>query len=633
MEESHSQPTFAFEDMVAAVSEYAVFTLDAGGHVQNWNRGAELAKQYAADEIIGKHFSIFYSQEDRDRGIPEWEMQVVREKGSFTDEGWRFRKDGSQFWASVTITGIFDPETGEISGFLKITRDLTERMLANEGLRQSEERFRLLLESVRDYAIFMLDPEGHVMSWNAGARRLKGYEESEVLGSHFSRFYPEDLRASHVPEALLRKALSEGKAETEGWRIRKDGTRFWGNITITPLFDPTGELRGFAKITRDLSDQRQVAQLQRSATRKDVFLATLGHELRNPLAPLLPGLEVLRNSGNNPDLLAKISGVFERQIGQMAHLIDDLLDMSRIAAGKIALKRAHTPLSAPIDTAVEAVLPLMEENGHRLEVSLLPEPITIDADPFRLSQVVSNLLTNSARYTPRGGRIELKVTSEPGAILRIDVIDNGRGVAKELQGEIFELFEQGTGQPGQGLGIGLTLVRKLVELHGGTVVLHSEGIGQGSVVTVRLPVIVASPSGHVVADAEEAASAPARISVLVADDAKTTADVMGMFFELEGYAVQIANDGEQAVEKVLASAPDVAFLDLGMPRLDGYEAARRIARIAPKTVLIALSGWGREDDIQRSAEAGFTLHLVKPVKPDELRTIMASLFEKRDDPH
>ncbi|RYD28716.1 MAG: PAS domain S-box protein, partial [Verrucomicrobiaceae bacterium] len=275
-----------FDHLVASVEDYAIFMLSLDGTILDWNSGAARLKGYTAEEIVGQNFSRFYSQEDLDRQLPETELVTAYRTGKFVDEGWRLRKDGTRFWAAVTLTTI-RATNGEVAGFLKITRDLTERKLAEESLKDSEERFRLLVDSVQDYAIFMLDPEGHVMTWNNGAHRIKQYEDREIIGSHFSIFYPQEDRTINLPAALLMEAMRDGRAEDEGFRVRKDGTRFLANVIITPLYDEKRELRGFAKITRDLTDQRQFEQLRESGKRKDAFLATLAHELRNPLAPIL----------------------------------------------------------------------------------------------------------------------------------------------------------------------------------------------------------------------------------------------------------------------------------------------------------------------------------------------------------
>jgi len=256
----------AFDEIVAVVDEYAIFTMTPSGEILDWNHGAERIMGYRAEEAIGQSSGCFFSEVERAGGVPEGILEIATRDGSFTGEGWRCRKDGERFWGHVTITALRSPE-GNIEGFLQITRDLTQRRMTMEALRQSEERFRLLVEGVRDYAIFMLDPEGHVMSWNIGARRIKGYEQDEIVGRHFSIFYPQQAKEAGVPLKLLAQSLKEGRAEQEGWRLRKDGTRFWGHVLITPLFDHSGELRGYAKITRDLTDRRQAESLREAGRR------------------------------------------------------------------------------------------------------------------------------------------------------------------------------------------------------------------------------------------------------------------------------------------------------------------------------------------------------------------------------
>ncbi|MCW1915510.1 PAS domain S-box protein [Luteolibacter sp. GHJ8] len=609
-----------FDQLVASVEDYAIFMMNPEGIILDWNRGAERLKGYTAAEIVGHHFSRFYSEEQQASRYPQNELEVATRDGRFAEEGWRIRKDGTRFWASVTITAIRS-EMGEIEGFLKITRDLTERKLAEENLHQSEERFRLLLESVQDYAIFMLDPEGHVMSWNQGARRIKQYEAGEIVGKHFSIFYPPETLAIDLPQTLLRRAVRDGRAEDEGWRVRKDGTRFWGNVVITALYDPSQELRGFAKITRDLSERRHIEQLQEAGKRKDTFLATLAHELRNPLAPLLQSVELIVQAPGNTAVVTRVAEIVRRQVDQMAHLIDDLLDMSRISAGKIELKKSTQSLESILDAAIETAAPLIRQHQHTLDLDIA-KGLTIEADPHRLAQIVSNLLSNAAKYTPPGGSIRLKAQQEAKGLLKISVSDNGIGIPASLQQSIFDLFDQGISGSAEGLGIGLTLVKNLAELHGGGVTVSSGGEGKGSEFTVLLPIIIASEtaSGSPAPHAPVRRLGPAR--VLVADDGRNAADILCMFFDMEGMDTEVAYDGEEAVEVAASFAPDFVFLDLGMPKLDGYEAARRIRRLHPQTVLVALSGWGTEEDRQRSAAAGFDAHLLKPAKPDDLRAIL-----------
>lgn len=1058
-----------FCHLVAGVLDYAIFLLDADGHVMTWNAGAERIKGFRADDIIGEHFSRFYTSEAVSAKWPEHELEVASQTGRFEDEGWRVRQDGSQFWANVTITALRD-ENGGVRGFLKITRDLTDRRQAEEKLRISEERSRLLIEGVRDYAIFMIDPRGYVTTWNTGAERLKGYTASEIVGEHFSKFYPPDLVQAKWPEHELQQAAEHGRFEDEGWRVRKDGTRFWANAVITALKDDQGVVRGFAKVTRDLSERRLaeenarkllqeeasrkaaeaaareieqqkeqlrvtltsigdavivtdidgrvtflnpvasrltgwnaeeavgqplervfhiineksrktvenpvervfrenivvglanhtaliskdgkevpiedtaapirdeqgrtggavlvfrdvtearhalearlrlaaivessddailsknldgiitswnrgaerlygylheeiigkplyllvppehqqeipaiiqrirqgekiehfetqrirkdgrrvdvsltispikdaegriigaskiarditerkrveqslrvhnerlrllwqaavvlldannpdamlqrvfhtvadhlgldcflnhqvnesgdglrlasyfgitaeqarqmdrlkygegicgsvaltqepivatdiqdstdphfqfmkslgfssyvcnplttggkvigtlsfgsrrnrcfthdelefvqtltryvnvayerlqvILQLQHSDRRKDEFLATLAHELRNPLAPIRTGLEIMKMADNDPETVQEIRDTMERQTEQLIALVNDLLDVSRITMGKLELRRCRVELADVFESAVEASTPFINEAGHELTVSVPQEPVFIDADPHRLAQVISNLLNNAAKYTPESGKIQLSATRENGQVL-ISVKDNGIGIPSEMAGRIFEMFaqiERPLEKTYTGLGIGLTLVKSLVEMHGGKIEVHSEGENRGSEFIIRLPVLVdQAPQTNVVPLTPDSANR-ARKRILVVDDNRAAAEMLSKVVKMLGNDVMTAGDGQQAIELAADFHPDVILMDLGMPKMNGYDAARHI-REQPwgdKIVLVALTGWGQEEDKQRTRQAGFDHHLVKPAEPTALQEILSA---------
>ena len=618
-----------FDELVASVEEYAIFMLSLDGNILDWNVGAERMKGYPAEEIVGENFSRFYSLADRDRAVPELELQTAFRTGKFVTEGWRYRKDGSRFWAMVMIHSLRAPD-GEVAGFLKIIRDLTDRKLAEGSLRESEELLRLMIESVKDYAIFLLDPEGHVMSWNSGARRIKQYEEEEILGVHISVFYPPEARTIGLPGGLLADALRDGSAEDEGWRLRRDGTRFWANVIITALFGVKNELRGYVKITRDLTGQRQIQLLRDSGRRKDAFLATLAHELRNPLAPILTAVEMIQRSSGNHEAVTQLGEVLKTQVGQMTYLIDDLLDTARITSGKIILQKSDVPLSKVIETAMQAVQPALAERGHEFTCEVPAEPILIHGDFNRLTQILTNVMSNAIRYTPPRGTIHLHAVRTPDGPLEIRVKDNGIGIPSVLQASIFELFDQGAGGASDGLGIGLTLVRTLIELHGGSVSVLSAGDGCGSEFILQFPAPADPPALEV--PSPDLRFSPVPISpdrILVADDSKNAADILAMFLRIEGFDVAVAYDGQEAVEVAATFSPQIAFLDLGMPRLDGLEAARALRKNFPEIILAALSGWGADEDRQRTSEAGFDLHLVKPTKPDDIREVLDLIRSRR----
>lgn len=364
------------------------------------------------------------------------------------------------------------------------------------------------------------------------------------------------------------------------------------------------------------------AELARASRSKDEFLAMLAHELRNPLAPILAGMEVLRSKSADAALIAKVGDMMSRQVSQMAHLIDNLLDVSRVSTGKIELKMSAVRMQDVIKQAVESVQPMFDAFNHELVIANVSPRLTLNADHHRLAQIVANLLTNAAKYTPLGGRIVLDLSSSADGV-RLSVKDNGIGINREDQGPIFEIFNQGTSRLKDGLGIGLTLVRSLVEMHNGSISVMSAGEGHGSEFVVELPGVIDDQEQRPNdVDSAQGTVSSAPLRILVADDGRTTADILGMFFRLEGMICEVVYDGEKAVEEALRMKPDLACLDLGMPIMDGYEAARLIRESCSHTYMVALSGWGAAENRRRTAEAGFDEHLVKPVTPEELRQLL-----------
>ncbi len=897
----HSEEEFA--KLVAGVRDYAIFLMDRQGHILTWNSGAEFIKGYRPEEIIGQHFSRFYPKEAVSSGWPAHELEVAAQTGRFEDEGWRIRQDGTRFWANIVITALWD-KSGEVRGFLKITRDLTDRKQAEETVRIGEERFRLMVENVEAYAIFMIDPEGLVATWNAGAERIKGYTAEEIIGAHFSRFYPQEAIDQGWPAEELRRAAAKGRFEDEGWRIRKDGSRFWANVVITALRDENGVLRGYGKVTRDLTERKAAEEkarrlLQEEAARKaaeesareaqraqeeerrqreelhvtlksigdavivtdnhgrvtflnpvavkltgwnpeeaagkllddmfhiiheqtrqpvenpvckvlekgvvvglanhtvliskdgteypiddsgapirgedgtiagvvlvfrdvtearkamqtrmhmaaivessedaiigisltgnvlswnkgaerlygyaseeivgkpltvlipenhpdelpeileqigrgemiehfeterirkdggriDVsltvspikntegkvvgaskiarditarkeaerhkneFLALLAHELRNPLAPLRNGLEVLRLAGEDPETIAESRAMMERQLEHMVRLVDDLLDLSRIQQGKIELRKERIPLREAVHSALESCQPMIGEQHRNLTVALPDEPVYVEADKTRLAQAVANLLSNAVKYSDAGCSIWLAVRREDGEAV-VSVKDTGIGISADMLPKVFEMFIQGDRSLEKsqgGLGVGLSIVKQLVEMHGGRVEARSEGPGRGSEFIIRLPAVAAPLNQQPqVNKGRQLVEKQTRHRILVVDDNVDAAKTMSMMLKIMGNEIRTAHDGLQGIERAEEFRPDMILLDIGMPKLNGYETCRRI-REQPwggRIFIVALTGWGQEEDKRRSHEAGFDYHLVKPVEPATLESLLANL--------
>jgi hypothetical protein len=617
-----------YRHLVASILDSAIVLLDFSGNVTTWNEGAERIQGYSAAEILGRNFSAFYTPEALERETPRFELSRARENGRFAGEGWRVRPDGPPYWASIVITAI-PVGDGSPRGFIHITRDLTGQRTQLMALRESEERFRLLVEGVQEYAIFMLDPEGKVTSWNRGAEMIKGYAASEIIGSHFSRFYPQEAILQGKPAWELETATRYGSVEEEGWRVRKDGSRFWANVVITALRDKEGDLRGFAKVTRDMTERRRVEELEQADRQKDEFLALLAHELRNPLAPIRTALEVLRRRDVPAPALDQAGLLAERQLRNMARLLDDLLDVSRIREGRIELRKEPLNVSTLLRAAADAARPLMDERRHDFVVDDPANDIWVEGDGVRLEQVLGNLLNNAAKYTEPGGEIRLSANSNDGNVL-IRVQDTGIGIEPLMVSRVFDLFvqaERRTELSAGGVGVGLSLARKLVELHGGRVEAFSAGAGRGAEFIVRLPTTAPPPAAEEKLVASAVAATAHGLRVLLVDDNVDSADGLGLLLELQGHEIRVAYDGPTALETARQFRPHVALLDIGMPSMDGYELGRRL-HATPETkdvLLVAMTGWGQDEDHRKSREAGFAHHLVKPFEPAVLEKLLAGV--------
>lgn len=496
------------------------------------------------------------------------------------------------------------------------------------GTENRDDLFRLLVENVRDYAIFMLDPGGHVASWNPGAQNIKGYKAEEILGRHVSVFYEADAVARRWPEYELEQARLTGRFEDEGWRVRKDGTRFWANVVISAVRDNQNRFRGFAKVTRDLTAKREIDALRRSEARMNEFLAMLAHELRNPLSPIQNALDIGERQPDDLRAATWTRQIIQRQTRLLTRLVDDLLDVSRITRGKVTLSPESVDINETIAEVVDGLRPLLQLRRHELEMTLPGRPLLVRADPARLAQVISNLVGNAAKYTHDGGRISIRA-NEVTDWVEVTVTDNGIGMTADLVPQVFDLFVQGERQLDRregGLGVGLTLAKRLVELQGGTLSASSAGPGQGSEFKLGFPMLIMESPPERPGDPRPVPSPPpsAVQRVMIVDDNVDAAESLAALLEVLGHQTIVLHDGANAVDAVAKERPDLVLLDIGLPGLDGYEIARRLRHTpgVEDTRLVACTGYGREDDIRRINEAGFDQHLIKPVGATDLERIL-----------
>lgn len=504
-------------------------------------------------------------------------------------------------------------------------------------LEKLDERFDLLAADATEYAIVLVGSDGHVLCWNPGAERSFGYPSQEIVGKHFSLlFSPDDIRAGR-PEQELRTALAGDQALSDLWQLRKDGTRFWCRATITPLLNESQQIRSFARVTHDLTDscaqdaqRKRADDLARANQSQEEFMALLAHELRSPLSPILNALNIQRQIKTDDPLLQQAGDIIERQVGQMVRLVDDLLDVGRITKGKLRLSKEPVELRVVVNRAAEDVRTLIDARKHDFSMSLPLRPIWVNADPARLEQIVVNLLNNAAKYTHPGGLIRINVYQD-GTEAVVKVSDNGPGISSEMLPRVFDLFTQGNGTLGHsqgGLGIGLALVRNLVEMHDGSVQAHSAGLKQGCEFTVRLPAISDTLGPETKIAVERIQHTTRGLRIMVVEDNVDSADSLSMLLRLHGNEVLVARTGPTALDVASDIKPHVVLLDIGLPGMDGYQVARCL-REQPEfenTVLCALTGFTPSDaDRRRHQETGFDYHFVKPVNLERLLEVFKSV--------
>jgi PAS domain S-box-containing protein len=582
---------------IASVTDYAIYMLSPTGEVVSWNLGAQRFKGYEPHEIIGKNFSTFYTQEDQTNGIPARALEIARTTGKFEAEGWRVRKDGTRFWASVVLDPIRD-DKGELIGFTKITRDITDKREAQKALRLSEERFRMLVQGVTDYAIYMLSPSGEITNWNAGARRIKGYDESEVIGSHFSRFYTDEERAEGKPANALRVASEEGRYEAEGWRSRKDGTRFWAHVVIDAIRDEDGALLGFAKITRDITERKQAAE-QLEKTREALFqsqkLEAIGkltggvaHDFNNLLNVMTNGLSMLRQEVKDANILTLVDSM-EKATNRATILTQQLLSFAR----QQPLRPEPRDVGRLV-TAFETVLRRANRSAVHFEVHVAAHMPAILVDATQFETALLNLVVNARDATPDGGRIVISAdardlsASEAGALpagryVEVSVTDTGAGMSPEVASRAVEPFFT-TKPRGKGTGLGLSQVYGLTQQSGGDLRIVST-LGKGATISMLFPALPFDQKPSPVdSDGSE--------KVLVVDDQPEVLSMVAAIFRNLGFDVLTAGDGRSALNVLTREGNvDLLFSDVVMPGMNGIELANQVKVRFPETKILLASGY------------------------------------------
>jgi PAS domain S-box-containing protein len=611
----------------------AVITTDAQGRVTLLNPVAEQMTGWRNAEALGQPLPVvFHIVNELSRQVAEDPVAKVFATGNvigLANHTVLIAKDGVERPIDDSAAPIRDRQ-GRLLGCVLVFRDVTQRRRLEKEATERLRTVRLLASIVEssDDAIVSKSLDGIIQTWNVGAERIFGYTREEAIGKHISLIIPRE-RIGEEDQIIARLRAGERVDHFETVRACKDGRKLHVSLTISPIKDDSGQVIGASKIARDITDRKRAeAALLEADRRKDEFLATLAHELRNPLAPILNSVAVLNAPEATDADQRDLRDVIERQVQHMSRLLDDLLDVNRITTGKFELRKKQVTLAAAMEAALETSRPLIEAGEHELTVSTPPQPIELDADLVRLAQVFGNLLNNAAKYTDRGGHIWFTAQRQDGDVL-ISVRDNGIGISAEALPRIFDMFSQASPallRAQGGLGIGLSLVKGLVELHGGSITATSDGPGRGSTFTVRLPIArQAAPQPRKGITNGEAVGT-ARHRILIVDDLKDSADSLARLMRLRGQEAATAYDGEQAIHAAEALRPNVVLLDIGMPKMNGYDVCRHI-RAQPwgqETLLVAVTGWGQEEDRRRTEAAGFDHHLVKPVDPMALVKLLAA---------
>ncbi|CAN5209424.1 PAS domain-containing sensor histidine kinase [soil metagenome] len=638
--------------LIDAVVDYAIYMLSPDGVILSWNTGAQRLKGYSRDEIVGQHFSRFYSAEDRAAGVPRDALQTARNEGRFAAEGLRVRKDGSTFWASVVIDAIRDAD-GKLVGFAQITRDFSERRAAHASLLASERRYRQLVDAVIDYAIFQLDVDGTIASWNRGAERAKGYTPEEAIGRHFSMFYTEEDRAAGVPQRALATAASEGRFEAEGWRVRKDGSKFWAMVVIDAIYAEDGKLSGFAKVTRDITERHEAQRVLRE-TQEQLMAAQkmeavgqlsggIAHDFNNLLMIVLGNLEsATRQARAFPETtnLQRSLANAMRGAQRAAALTSRLLAFSR--------RQALDPKPIEPNRFIQGSVEFLQRSlGETVEIEAVGSAgiWPIEADPNQLESALVNLAINARDAMPSGGKLTIEATNvfadsdyvrmnpelSEGQYVAISITDTGSGMAKDVVARAFEPFFT-TKEAGQGTGLGLSQVYGFVKQSGGHVKIYSE-VGQGTTIKMYFPRLARPHAEAAEIDSGPTADSEANETVLMVEDDPDLRSYLAEMLRDLKYRVIVAANAQAALHVLIDDDRriDLLLTDVVMPGMNGRELGRRAEALRPGLSVLYMTGYSRNAMVhQGRLDEGVEL-LQKPLSQTQLAGRIRHILDRRQD--
>jgi PAS domain S-box-containing protein len=600
-ERPEQPPAETFQLLVAAISDYALYMLDPAGRIVTWNAGAERFKGYRADEVIGEHFSKFFLPEDLQEDLPARILKTAAEQKRFEMEGWRLRKDGQKFLAHVVVDAIYD-ESEALIGFAKITRDITEKRRLERAAHDSALQLKMLVQGVRDYAIYMLDRDGRITSWNAGAERIKGYREEEVLGKHFSLFYPEEDRLRGIPAYALATALREGKFEAEARRARKDGSLFWAHVLVDPIYNDNGEHIGFAKITRDISDrkeaERELRQTQEALLQSQKLQALgelaggIAHDFNNLMTVVTGSAEMMLN---RPDLPLERRNRYLSAMLETAQRATSLTSQLLAFARRQPLEPEVIDLSIRLDASGE-MLQRTLGSLYELELDLAPALWLVEIDSAGLEAALVNAVLNARDAMPNGGKITVStrnVVRPEGEGVLVSIRDTGEGIPAETLKRVFEPFFT-TKPVGKGTGLGLAQIHGYAVQSGGSANIQSE-VGKGTVVEIWLPRSMKARKRD--ASEQVEMTLPRGLRVLVVEDSEHVRYFARQLLDDLGCEVSEAMSGEQALEIFEQHRFDLVFSDIVMPGMNGLELAKAVRAIDPNIPVLLASGYSSKQFI------------------------------------